>query len=135
MEESRVDEFPSVGNVELYPCEPNPYYTSKVEMEKKCKLKLPDFIVRECKESLRKTTGRYIGEATIEFSCFMDEKAVKLIKSDAKQLGIRWREWALGEYLIPIIDPRERENGELWNLIIKESTNQGLIRYRNPYNQ
>jgi hypothetical protein len=135
MEENRVDEFPCVDFVELFPCDPNPYYTSKAEMEKKCKLKLPNFVVKECKESLKKTDGRFMGEATIEFNCFMDEKAVNLLKSEAKQLGIRWRKWLPGEYLIPIIVPRERENGELWHLIIKKDTNQGLIRYRNPYNQ
>lgn len=50
-----------------FPCTPDEYHTSKINIEKIAKIQLPFFSVKECKETLTDFAGDYSGEATIEF--------------------------------------------------------------------
>jgi hypothetical protein len=128
------DEFPGVGyTIDLYPCEANPYYTSKVEIEQICKLRFPNYVVKECKESLKRPDGWYMGKAIIEFDCIIDEIVLNQLKSDARQQHMRWRKYRPGEHLIQILNPRSNENGSYWAVIIKDNSNIGEIKYRTAY--
>jgi hypothetical protein len=76
-----------------------------------------------------------MGNAIIEFDCIIDEKVLDQLKSDARLQHMRWRKYRPGEHLIPILNPRPNENGTYWVVIIKDNSNIGEIRYRNPANR
>lgn len=64
------------------PCKPDIRYTSKKEIEKLSNISLPDFVIKECKETLGDITGDYSGEATIEFCTIIDDSIIRQINDD-----------------------------------------------------
>ena len=65
-----------------YPCKPDSHYTSKSAIEGIANIILPNFAIKECKETLEDFTGDYNGEATIEFENPIDDTIILQIEND-----------------------------------------------------
>lgn len=74
-----------------YPCKPDSHYTSKTEIEKLTNINLPDFVIKECKETLGDITGDYSGEAEIEFCTIIDDCIIRQVNDDMRLGHSRWR--------------------------------------------
>ena len=75
----------------LYPCRPDEYHTSKTRIEEIAWIKLPDFSVKECKETLEDFTGDYSGEAIIEFNETIGDTIIMQIVEAMKGEPSKWR--------------------------------------------
>ena len=113
------------------PCKPDIRYTSKKEIEKLSNISLPDFVIKECKETLGDITGDYSGEATIEFSDPIDNDIITQIEDDMQKDGSLWRKGENGEYVCDLLKPYVGEpvTDEFWTLLIQENKREGIIRY------
>lgn len=113
------------------PCKPDIRYTSKKEIEKLSNISLPDFVIKECKETLGDITGDYSGEATIEFCTIIDDNIIQQIEENMKQEDSRWRKGENGEYVCDLLKPYVGKpvTDEFWTLSIHENMSEGIVRY------
>ena len=114
-----------------YPCKPDLRYTSKEEIEKLANIRLPDFAIKECKETLGDITGDYSGEAVIEFYSIVDGNIIQQIEEEIKQENSRWRKGESGEYVCDLLKPYVGKpvTDEFWILSIHENMTEGIVRY------
>ena len=87
-----------LGLTHAYPCTPDEYYTSKIEIEEIAKIKLPDFSVKDSKETLKDFTGDYSGEATIEFNEPIGNSVIMQIEEAMKQDLPKWKKMSDNMY-------------------------------------
>jgi hypothetical protein len=115
------------------PCKPDIRYTSKKEIEKLSNISLPDFVIKECKETLGDITGDYSGEATIEFCTIIDDSIIRQINDDMSKGDSRWRKSDNNdEYICGLIEPDSSSTpskDEYWRLILRRDSNMGQIAY------
>jgi hypothetical protein len=116
-----------------YSCTPDAYHTSKIGIEEIAKIKLPDFSVKECRETLPDFTGDYSGSADIEFTSIINSHLVQQIEDDMKQGSSKWRKGEVdGEYVCdlekPDLDVKPSIDG-FWRITIKKDSTKGLIVY------
>lgn len=115
------------------PCKPDIRYTSKKEIEKLSNISLPDFVIKECKETLGDITGDYSGEATIEFCTIIDDSIIRQINDDMSKGDSRWRKSDNNdEYICGLIEPdlsSTPSKDEYWRLILRRDSNMGQIAY------
>ena len=113
------------------PCKPDIRYTSKKEIEKLANINLPDFTIKECKETLGDITGDYSGEAVIDFCSIVDDNTIQQIEEDMKQEDSRWRKGENGEYVCDLLRPNVGKpvTDEFWTLYIHVNTSEGTVRY------
>ena len=108
-------------------------YTSKKEIEKLSNISLPDFVIKECKETLGDITGDYSGEATIEFCTIIDDSIIRQINDDMSKGDSRWRKSDNNdEYICGLIEPdlsSTPSKDEYWRLILRRDSNMGQIAY------
>lgn len=114
-----------------YPCKPDIRYTSKEEIEKLANINLPDFVIKECKETLGDITGDYSGEAEIEFCTIIDDSIIRQINDDMSQGDSRWRNEGNSVYVCDLLKPYVGKpvTDVFWTLYIHENTSEGTIRY------
>ena len=116
-----------------YPCKPDSYHTSKEEMEKLVNFSLPDFTIKECKETLADFTGDYSGEAEIEFDRIVDDSIFQQIENNMKQGDSRWRKRNDGyEYICSLTEPdlsATPSKDEYWRIVLRRGSNLGEIIY------
>ena len=116
-----------------YPCVPDDYYTSQSTIEEKCNIELPDFEIKECRETLPDFTGDYSGRADIEFASIINSHLIQQIEDDMKQNSSKWRKGkGDGEYVCdlekPDLDVKPSKDG-FWRISIQEESNKGLSVY------
>lgn len=113
------------------PCKPDIRYTSKKEIEKLSNISLPDFVIKECKETLGDITGDYSGEATIEFCTIIDDSIIRQINDEVNKGNSRWRKGENGEYVCDLLKPYVGKpvTDEFWTLSIHENMSEGIVRY------
>ncbi len=113
------------------PCKPDIRYTSKKEIEKLSNISLPDFVIKECKETLGDITGDYSGEATIEFCTIIDDSIIRQINDDMSKGDSRWRKGENGEYVCDLLRPNVGKpvTDEFWTLSIHKNMTEGIVRY------
>lgn len=113
------------------PCKPDIRYTSKKEIEKLSNISLPDFVIKECKETLGDITGDYSGEATIEFCTIIDDSIIRQINDDMSKGDSRWRKGENGEYVCDLLKPYVGKpvTDEFWTLSIHKNMTEGIVRY------
>jgi hypothetical protein len=113
------------------PCKPDIRYTSKKEIEKLSNISLPDFVIKECKETLGDITGDYSGEATIEFCTIIDDSIIRQINDDMSKGDSRWRKGENGEYVCDLLRPYVGKpvTDEFWTLSIHKNMTEGIVRY------
>lgn len=115
------------------PCKPDIRYTSKKEIEKLSNISLPDFVIKECKETLGDITGDYSGEATIEFCTIIDDSIIRQINDDMSKGDSRLRKSDNNdEYICGLIEPdlsSTPSKDEYWRLILRRDSNMGQIAY------
>lgn len=115
------------------PCKPDIRYTSKKEIEELSNISLPDFVIKECKETLGDITGDYSGEATIEFCTIIDDSIIRQINDDMSKGDSRWRKSDNNdEYICGLIEPdlsSTPSKDEYWRLILRRDSNMGQIAY------
>lgn len=116
-----------------YSCKPDPHYTSKEEMEKLANISLPDFVIKECKETLTDFTGDYSGDAKIEFVRIVDDNIIRQIENNMKQGDSRWRKRnGDNKYICSLIEPdlsSTPSKDEYWRLVLRRGSNLGEIIY------
>ena len=116
-----------------YPCVPDGHYTSKNAVEEKCNIVLPDFDIKECRETLPDFTGDYGGCADIEFTNVINNRVIQQIEDDMKQEFSKWRKGeGDGEYVCdmekPDLDVKPSKD-VYWRISILKETNKGKIVY------
>lgn len=113
------------------PCKPDLRYTSKVEIEKLANISLPDFSIKECKETLGDITGDYSGEAVLDFGSIVDDNIIQQIEKNMKQEDSRWRKGENGEYVCDLLKPYVGKpvTDEFWTLTIHKNMTEGVVRY------
>lgn len=115
------------------PCKPDIRYTSKKEIEKLANINLPDFTIKECKETLGDITGDYSGEATIEFCKVIDDTIISKIEEDMKHNQSKWERWKGDSgYLCHLKEPNldvKPSQDVFWRLIIRNNSSKGEIVY------
>ena len=116
-----------------YPCKPDSHHTSKEEMEKLVNFSLPDFTIKECKETLEDFTGDYSGKAEIEFDRIVDDSIIQKIENNMKQGDSRWRKRNDDiEYICSLIEPdlsATPSKDEYWRIVLRRDSNLGEIIY------
>lgn len=115
-----------------FPCTPDEYHTSKINIEKIAKIQLPFFSVKECKETLVDFTGDYSGEATIEFNDPISESVIVQIKEAMKQEPSKWRMKGSDVYECVLAEPdlaAKPCNDMFWRLILQKDYVIGKIVY------
>lgn len=115
----------------LYPCRPDSYYTSKSAIEKMANIHLPNFTIKECKESSEDFTGDYSGEATIEFQKVIDDDFLFQVHNEMKKEHSQWQKMKNGNYICLLSQPyiAEPHNDVFWSLSVKEGSAIGKIKY------
>ena len=116
-----------------YPCVPDGHYTSKNAVEEKCNIVLPDFDIKECRETLPDFSGDYGGCADIEFTNVINNRVIQQIEDDMKQEFSKWRKGeGDGEYVCdmekPDLDVKPSKD-VYWRISILKETNKGKIVY------
>ena len=114
-----------------YPCVPEEHYTSKRSIEEKCNIEIPDFEVKECRETLTDFTGDYRGCADIEFLNNIDIRTIQQIEDDMKKSFSKWRK-ENEEYICNLEEPNLQVSPSqdvFWQLIIKKESTKGKIVY------
>ena len=114
-----------------YPCVPEEHYTSKRYVEEKCNIEIPNFYVKECRETLQDFTGDYRGCADIEFLNNIDDSIIQQIEDDMRKKGSKWRK-RHDEYIcdleVPNLDVKPSQD-VFWQLIIEKESTKGKIIY------
>jgi Ca2+/Na+ antiporter len=141
-EESMIDKFGrdykdaiSKGKLGLrtpYPCTPDAYYTSKNRIEEIAKISLPEFSIKECKETLEDFTGDYSGEATIEFNEPIGDSVIMQIVEAMKQKPSKWRMKAGDVYECILAEPdlaTKPRNDIFWIITLQLDSTIGKIIY------
>ncbi len=116
----------------LYPCRPDAYHTSKKEIEESGKIQLPDFSVKECKETLEDFTGDYSGEAIIEFNETIGDTIIMQINEAMKQKLSNWRMIGKDVYVCELkeIDLTTKpSNDNYWRISLQKDSVIGKIVY------
>ena len=114
-----------------YPCKPNGEYTSKRGIDKECGIELPNFVVKECRETLADFTGDYFGGADIEFECPIDENIIMQIEDDMRQNQSKWKNGEGDhEYICYLLEPDlSTTQHSFWRILIKKGSTLGKIFY------
>ena len=114
-----------------YPCIPNSDYTSKRGIERECGIELPNFIVKECRETLADFTGDYFGGADIEFDDPIDDHIILQIEYDMRQKQSKWeKKEGDHEYICHLLEPNlASSKHEFWRILIKKGSSSGEIIY------
>ena len=114
-----------------YHCKPDIHYTSKKEIEKLANISLPNFTIKDCKETLGDITGDYSGEALIEFCNNIDASIIQQVEEDMKHEDSRWRKGENGEYVCDLLKPYVGKpvTDEFWTLTIHKNMTEGVVRY------
>ena len=115
-----------------YPCRPDEYHTSKTRIEEIAWIKLPDFSVKECKETLEDFTGDYSGEATIEFNEPISDYVIMQINEAMKQKLSNWRMIGKDVYVCELkeIDLTTKpSNDNYWRISLQKDSVIGKIVY------
>ena len=116
----------------LYPCRPDAYHTSKKEIEESAKIQLPDFSIKECKETLEDFTGDYSGEAIIEFNETIGDTIIVQINEAMKQKLSNWRMKGSDLYECVLAEPNltaKTRNDVYWKLSLQKDSVIGRIVY------
>lgn len=119
-----------LGLQTLYPCKPDSHYTSKSAIDKIANVQLPNFVVKECKESLEDFTGDFSGEVIIEFQEVIDDDVLFQIRNDMKREQSKWHK-KNDSYICLLSEPHLAEpcDDVFWSLSVKEGSAIGTIRY------
>lgn len=115
-----------------YSCTPDAYHTSKIEIEEIAKIQLPNFSVKECKETLEDFTGDYNGEANIEFNEPIGESVIVQIKEAMKQNPSNWRMTDKDMYECVLAEPdlmTKPCNDVFWRITLQKDSTIGKIEY------
>lgn len=115
-----------------FPCTPDEYHTSKINIEKIAKIQLPFFSVKECKETLVDFTGDYSGEATIEFKEPIGDSVIMQIEGAMKQGQSKWRMIGNGTYECVLTEPNlstKPSKDEFWRISLQKNSVIGKIVY------
>lgn len=115
-----------------YPCTPDAYHTSKKGIEDIAKIQLPDFSVKECKETLVDFTGDYSGEATVEFKEPIGDSIIMQIEGAMKQEPSSWRMAGKDMYECVLAEPDLRtkpSNDVFWRILLQKNSVIGKIVY------
>ena len=116
----------------LYPCRPDEYHTSKTRIEEIAWIKLPDFSVKECKETLEDFTGDYSGEAIIEFNETIGDTIIMQIVEAMKGEPSKWRMKGSDLYECVLAEPNltaKPRNDVYWKLSLQKDSVIGRIVY------
>lgn len=116
----------------LYPCRPDAYHTSKKEIEESAKIQLPDFSIKECKETLEDFTGDYSGEVTIEFDEPIGDSVIMQIVEAMKGEPSKWRMKGSDLYECVLAEPNltvKPRNDVYWKLSLQKDSVIGRIVY------
>ena len=116
----------------LYPCRPDEYHTSKTRIEEIAWIKLPDFSVKECKETLEDFTGDYSGEAIIEFNETIGDTIIMQIVEAMKGEPSKWRMKGSDLYECVLAEPNltaKPRNDIYWKLSLQKDSVIGRIVY------
>ena len=116
----------------LYPCRPDAYHTSKKEIEESAKIQLPDFSIKECKETLEDFTGDYSGEVTIEFDEPIGNSVIMQIVEAMKGEPSKWRMKGSDLYECVLTEPNltvKPRNDVYWKLSLQKDSVIGRIVY------
>ena len=116
----------------LYPCRPDAYHTSKKEIEESAKIQLPDFSIKECKETLEDFTGDYSGEVTIEFDEPIGDSVIMQIVEAMKGEPSKWRMKGSDLYECVLTEPNltvKPRNDVYWKLSLQKDSVIGRIVY------
>lgn len=118
---------------EAYPCVPESQYTSKKGIEDECGIELPEFAIKECKETLPDFTGDYFGSANIEFEIPIDDNIILQIENDMKYRQSKWERWkGDSDYICHLLEPNldlKPSQDVFWRLIIRKDSSMGEIVY------
>ena len=115
-----------------YPCKPNQFFTSKSEIESITNFRLPNFTVKECKETLKDMSGDFSGEAIIEFEKNIDDNIIFIIEDEMRQSQSKWKKRDDNHYLCDLLVPNmstQPVEDEYWQLIIQKGSSLGEIKY------
>lgn len=115
-----------------YPCTPDAYHTSKKEIEEMAKIQLPDFSVKECKETLEDFTGDYSGEAIIEFNQTIGDTIIMQINEAMKQKLSNWRMTGKDVYVCELAEidlTTKPSNDNYWRISLQKDSVIGEIVY------
>jgi len=121
-----------LGLQTLYPCKPDGHYTSKRVIEEIAKTQLPDFTIKECKETLEDFTGDYRGEATIEFVEPIGESVIMQIQKVMRQEPSNWRMTDNSVYECVLVEPdiaTKPSNDMYWRISLQKDSVLGKIMY------
>lgn len=116
----------------LYPSRPDAYHTSKKEIEESAKIQLPDFSIKECKETLEDFTGDYSGEVTIEFDEPIGDSVIMQIVEAMKGEPSKWRMKGSNLYECVLAEPNltvKPRNDVYWKLSLQKDSVIGRIVY------
>lgn len=115
-----------------FTCTPDEYHTSKKEIEEIAKIQLPDFSVKECRETLTDFTGDYSGEATIEFKEQIGDSVIMQIEGAMKLGQSKWRMIGNGTYECVLSEPNlstKPSKDEFWRISLQKNSVLGKIVY------
>lgn len=115
-----------------YPCTPDSYHTSKKGIEEIAKIQLPEFTIKECKETLEDFTGDYCGEAIVEFNEPIGESVIMQIENAMKQIEPKWRMKGNDVYECILAEPNlaSKPNNDLfWRITLQKDSSIGEIVY------
>ena len=115
-----------------FPCTPDEYHTSKINIEKITKIQLPFFSVKECKETLTDFAGDYSGEATIEFKEPIGDSVIMQIEGAMKLGQSKWRMIGNGTYECVLTEPNlstKPSKDEFWRISLQKNSVIGKIVY------
>jgi uncharacterized membrane protein len=115
-----------------FPCTPDEYHTSKINIEKIAKIQLPFFSVKECKETLTDFAGDYRGEATIEFKEPIGDSVIMQIEGAMKLGQSKWRMIGNGTYECVLTEPNlstKPSKDEFWRISLQKNSVIGKIVY------
>jgi hypothetical protein len=116
----------------LYPCRPDAYHTSNKEIEESAKIQLPDFSIKECKETLEDFTGDYSGEAIIEFNETIGDTIIMQINEAMKQKLSNWRMISKDVYVCELTEidlTTKPSNDNYWRISLQKDSVIGKIVY------
>jgi Ca2+/Na+ antiporter len=115
-----------------FPCTPDEYHTSEINIEKIAKIQLPFFSVKECKETLTDFAGDYSGEATIEFKEPIGDSVIMQIEGAMKLGQSKWRMIGNGTYECVLTEPNlstKPSKDEFWRISLQKNSVIGKIVY------
>lgn len=118
---------------EAYPCVPDGHYTSKKRIEDVCGIELPNYTIKECRETLPDFTGDYWGEADIEFETPIEDNIILQIEEYMEHSQSKWERRRDGsDYICHLLEPNldvRPSQDVFWRLIIRKGSSKGEIVY------